>query len=170
MRLAAAVLTATFAMGLTTSLPAQAKKAGAPAAGRIAPDFSRPTLDGKPLKLSGYRGKVVLLNFWATWCGPCIAEIPKFSAWRTRYAADGFQVVGVSMDDDRATVDKANRKLKLSYPVVMGDEHLGEQYGGVLGLPISYLIGADGKVIARYQGETNLDEMEKRITSALPKR
>jgi peroxiredoxin len=99
-----------------------------------------------------------------------MAEMPQFSAWQTKYAAQDLQVVGISMDDDRAPVDKVYRRLKLSYPVAMGDEHLGEQYGGVLGLPISYLIGADGKVLERYQGATNMDQMEKRIAGALPKK
>jgi thiol-disulfide isomerase/thioredoxin len=169
-RLITAVFAALLAATIPASLPAQSKSAATPAAGHLAPDFTRPSLDGKPLKLSAYRGKVVLLNFWATWCGPCIAEIPKFSEWQTKYAAQGLQIVGVSMDDDHAPVDKFNRKYKPTYPIVMGDERLGNQYGGVLGLPISYLIGADGKVIERYQGETNLVQMEKRITAALPKK
>jgi thiol-disulfide isomerase/thioredoxin len=133
-----------------------------------APDFTRPTLDGKPLRLTSYRGKLVLLNFWATWCGPCIAEIPRFSAWQTKFGPQGFQVVGVSMDDDQAPVQKFNRKYQPTYPIVMGDEHLGDLYGGVLGLPVSYLISPEGKVIARYQGETDLNQLEARINTLLP--
>lgn len=145
----------------------QSKKSAAPTAGRVAPDFTRKALDAKPVHLASYRDKVVLLNFWATWCGPCIAEIPKFSSWQTKYGAQGLQVLGISMDDDRAPVDKFYRKYQPSYPIAMGDEHLGELYGGVLGLPISYLIGRDGKVIERFQGETNLDQLEKKIVTAL---
>jgi cytochrome c biogenesis protein CcmG, thiol:disulfide interchange protein DsbE len=110
----------------------------------------------------------VLLNFWATWCGPCIAEIPRFSTWQTKFGPQGFQVIGVSMDDDAAPVQKFNRKYQPTYPIIMGDEHLGELYGGVLGLPISYLISPEGKIIARYQGETDLNQLEARIKTLLP--
>lgn len=144
-----------------------AQPAAKSATGRAALDFTRNTLDGKPVRLSSYRGKLVLLNFWATWCGPCLTEIPRFNTWQTKYAPQGLQVLGVSMDDDAAPVQKVARKLQFTYPVVMGDEKLGEQYGGVLGLPISYLIGPDGKIIDRLQGETDLNALEKRITTLL---
>jgi peroxiredoxin len=161
-------LAATLLTAALPSLPAQStqKKAAQPTP-RSAPDFSRPTLDGKTIRLNDYRGKLVLLNFWATWCGPCIAEIPRFSTWQTKFGPQGFQVIGVSMDDDPAPVQKFNRKHQPNYPIVMGDEHLGELYGGVLGLPISYLISPEGKIIGRYQGETDLNQMEARIGNLL---
>lgn len=163
-----ALLVATLLFAASPSMRAQSSRPAAkPATGRLAPDFTRSTLDGKSIHLANYKGKVVLLNFWATWCGPCLTEIPRFNAWQTKYAPQGLQVLGVSMDDDAAPVQKASRKLQFTYPVVMGDEKLGEQYGGVLGLPISYLIGPDGKIIDRLQGETNLDALEKRITTLL---
>jgi cytochrome c biogenesis protein CcmG/thiol:disulfide interchange protein DsbE len=134
---------------------------------RAAPDFTRTDLDGKSLSLRSYRGQVVLLNFWATWCGPCLVEIPVFAAWQNAYSAAGLQIVGVSMDDDAAPVKKVYEKYHLNYPVVMGDAQLGERFGGVLGLPLSYLIDQDGRIVGRYQGELNLKDLEGRIKSLL---
>ncbi len=146
--------------------------AAAPAGGdalRPAPDFTRTDLEGKPLTLSGYRGRLVLLNFWATWCTPCLAEIPKFAAWQSSYGDSGLQVVGVSMDDSAEPVKRAYRKFHLNYPVVMGDAQLGERFGGVLGLPLSYLIDPQGRIVRRYQGEPDLQQMETQIVTLLPR-
>ncbi|GAC1666764.1 MAG: hypothetical protein NVS9B2_07310 [Steroidobacteraceae bacterium] len=136
---------------------------------REAPDFTRADLEGRSFTLNSYRGKLVLLNFWATWCGPYLAEIPRFAVWQNTYGAAGLQIVGVSMDDDAAPVKRAYEKYRLNYPVVMGDAQLGESFGGVLGLPLSYLIDPKGHIVGRYQGEPNLNKLELQIKSLLPR-
>ena len=144
-------------------------EAPTPAAPRIAPDFSRVDLDGKEIRLSAYRGKVVLLNFWATWCAPCVAEMPRLAQWQRMYGRRGLRVIGVSMDDDEAPVHTAYRRLALSYPVVMGDEKIGDLYGGVFGLPRTLLIDGTGRIRFEHEGETGLDVIEREIQMLLPR-
>jgi cytochrome c biogenesis protein CcmG, thiol:disulfide interchange protein DsbE len=132
-----------------------------------APAFVRVDLAGRRVGLEQYRGKVVLLNFWATWCGPCQAELPRFAEWQKRYGAQGFQVLAVSMDDSEAPVRRTVRRLHLDFPVVMGDAKLGEEYGGVLGLPITFLIDRDGWVVKRIKGASDLKELEESVERVL---
>jgi cytochrome c biogenesis protein CcmG/thiol:disulfide interchange protein DsbE len=131
--------------------------------GDVAPDFSRVDVYGKQVKLSELRGGLVLLNFWATWCAPCREEMPEFSRWQRAYGAKGLRIIGVSMDDDVESVRQVLAGRPVSYPIVMGDARFGESFGGVLGLPLSYLIDAHGRVVARYQGEIDLPRMEARL-------
>ena len=145
--------------------PAQSRPAR-----KLAPEFVRTGLNHQRIDLHTYRGKVVLLNFWATWCAPCELEMPRFVDWQSKYGPHGLQVIGISMDDDPALARAAYRKLRLNYPVAMGDAKLGELYGGVLGLPITFLIDPQGQVRARFEGETNLDRIETRLQSLLPRR
>ena len=135
-----------------------------------APDFSRNDLTGSPVHLIDYHGQLVLLNFWASWCGPCREEMPHFSQWQRNYAAKGLQVIGVSMDDDAESAREFLKQHPVSYPIVMGDAKLGESFGGILGLPTSYLIDAGGRIIARYRGESNLKKMETQIQTLLSRR
>lgn len=135
--------------------------------GRQAPAFARRDLAGQSIRLADLRGKVVLLNFWATWCAPCQTEMPVFTAWQRKYGPQGLAVIGISMDDDSDAARKLIEKLKIAYPVAMGDAKLGEEYGEVLGLPKTFLIGRDGKVLAQFQGETDLKAMEEELNAAL---
>lgn len=132
-----------------------------------APAFTRNGLDGKPVRLRAYRGKVVLLNFWATWCGPCQVELPRFVAWQQQYGPKGLQVIAISMDDSAEPVRGLVRKLNPDFPVVMGDEKIGTLYGGVLGLPVTFLISRDGKIAERIQGGSDLGAMERHIQRLL---
>jgi cytochrome c biogenesis protein CcmG/thiol:disulfide interchange protein DsbE len=134
---------------------------------RKAPEFARRDLNGRTLDLARLRGKVVLLNFWATWCAPCQAEMPVFSKWQRQYGSRGLQVIGISMDDTGAPVKKLVERLNVDYPVAMGDAKLGERYGGVLGLPLTYLIDRSGVVRAQFQGAADLKAMESRLQELL---
>ena len=137
---------------------------------RRAPEFVRSDLGSKKIDLRQFRGRVVLLNFWATWCAPCLSEMPVFAAWQQQYGSQGLQVIGISMDDDSTPVRSLVAKLKLNYPVAMGDARLGERYGGVLGLPLTYLIDRNGVVRARFQGETDVKTIEKQLRMTLVQR
>jgi len=133
----------------------------------FAPDFSLPDLSGRQLALSGYRGKVVLLDFWATWCVPCREEIPRFVELQSKHRDQGLQILGVSMDDGPEPVRDFYQQFKMNYPVVMGDAKTGELYGGVLGLPIAFMIGRDGRIYAKHIGATDVAVFEKEIAGLL---
>jgi peroxiredoxin len=138
--------------------------------GKKAPAFARTDLNGARLDLKSYRGKLILLNFWATWCAPCQIEMPVFAAWQRQYGPQGLQVIGISMDDSPAPVRRLVQKLQLNYPIAMGDAPLGERYGGVLGLPLTYLIDSNGVVRAQFQGETDPKTIEKQLKLLMPHR
>ena len=135
--------------------------------GKKAPEFTRRDFSGAIIDLAGFRGKVVLLDFWATWCASCQVEMPAFVQWQRQYGPRGLQVIGISMDDDPALARKLAAKHRLNYPVAMGDEKLGQLYGGVLGLPLTYLIDRKGIVRAKFQGETDLKTIEKKLKDLL---
>lgn len=144
--------------------------AGASLVNKPAPEFVRADVRGQSVDLAAYRGRVVLLTFWATWCAPCLNEIPHWMEWQRRYGREGFGVIGVSMDDDAAQVRRLVKKRRMNYPVVMGDARLGELYGGVLGLPVTYLIDRRGVVAARFQGATDLGALQRRVEQLVAER
>lgn len=160
------------ALVVAGTLAGYATDAPSPMVHKPAPAFVRKDTEGKTVSLRAVRGKVVLLNFWATWCAPCLEEMPRFKGWQERFGPQGFEVIAVSMDDTQAPVGAFLRRLRPSFPVVMGDERLGNLYGGILGLPVTYLIGRDGRIEARLAGATDIDALEERIESLLkrPKR
>lgn len=136
-------------------------------ANAIAPEFSLPDLSGKPLSLSSYRGKVVLLDFWATWCEPCKDEIPHLIALQNKYGDQGLQIIGVSMDDGPEPVRNFYQRYHMNYPVVIGTANTGELYGGILGLPIAFVIGRNGHIYSKHIGATDVSVFEKETTNLL---
>ena len=161
-------------VGLTLVLAVVSGEGGAsawagasPTVAQPAPDFERPTLDGRAVKSADWRGRVVLVNFWASWCAPCLIEMPQFSDWQQRHAGRGFQVVGISMDDSAAPVRRLLAQRPVTYPVVMGDTALAKLYGGIYGLPSTFLIDRKGIIRARFRGEVDLKELEAQIQTLL---
>ena len=133
-----------------------------------APDFTLKDATGSPVKLSDLRGKVVLLNFWATWCGPCQLEIPWFVQFEQQFRSNGLEVVGVSMDEDGWKVVKPwVTAHKVNYRIVLGDESIGQLYGGVENLPTTYMIDREGKVAFVHVGLAGRDEYRDEIQKLL---
>jgi thiol-disulfide isomerase/thioredoxin len=131
-------------------------------------DFAIKDLEGKDVMLASYKGKVILLNFWATWCGPCKAEIPGFVELQNKYKQD-LVVVGYSVDD---TADKARAfmtEYKVNYPVLLGlgREDVQDAFGPIWGIPASFLISKDGKVCKRHMGIAPKETFEKEIKGLL---
>jgi thiol-disulfide isomerase/thioredoxin len=133
----------------------------------LAPAFSLTDITGKPLKLSDYQGKVVMLDFWATWCGPCRIEIPGFIELQKRYAAQGFTMIGISMDASPEPVVDFYKQFQMNYPVAIGNDRLGDLYGGMPGLPTTFLIGRDGRIYAKHEGAYDLSVFEAEIKALL---
>jgi peroxiredoxin len=138
------------------------------AKGQPAPEFELKDLAGNNVRLSDYHGKVVLLNFWATWCPPCKEEMPWFVDLQKRYGAQGLQVIGVAMDDsgEKAIASFAQR-LGVNYPVLLGKESIAQAYGDVQFLPDTFYIGRDGRIVAHVQGLINRKEIEEKVKQAL---
>ena len=136
--------------------------------GSLAPDFDLQTLDGKSMKLSDLRGKAVLLNFWATYCGPCKIEMPWFVELQKQYGPQGFQIVGVAMDDaSTEDIAKFAKDMGVNYPILLGKESVGQSYGGVGVLPTTFFVDRDGKLIAREFGLVSRSVFVEHIKSAL---
>jgi peroxiredoxin len=144
--------------------------ANAPDPNEKAAALSGPALDGKILSLSGFEGKVVLVDFWATWCDPCREEIPDLVKLRDRLKDKGFEILGVSMDEDGAkAVKKFIAKQPISYPVILNSGERPPAGWVVPGLPTAYLIGRHGEVLKRWFGEKDMPDLEKDVTAALAK-
>ncbi|MDE3198186.1 MAG: TlpA family protein disulfide reductase [Acidobacteriota bacterium] len=133
-----------------------------------APDFELKDAQGKTVKLSDYKGKVVLLDFWATWCGPCGIEIPWFTEFQRKYKDRGFEVLGVSMDDDGwKAVSPFVAQNKINYRIVLGNDATGDQYGGVEALPTTFVIDRDGKIASIHVGLTSKKDFSDAIEKLL---
>jgi cytochrome c biogenesis protein CcmG/thiol:disulfide interchange protein DsbE len=146
--------------------------------GRPAPQFSLEDLSGKKVSLASYKGRALVINFWATWCAPCKVETPWLIELRNRYATQGLEVLGISADDiDRGDPQKLSeekqeiarfvQKMQMPYPVLIDADSISKPYGGLDSLPTSFFVDRNGTVVAAQQGLTSKDELERSIKKAL---
>lgn len=141
------------------------------------PDVTFKDLQGKDVSLASLKGKVVIVNFWATWCEPCQVEIPWMIGFQKKYADKGFTLLGVAMDEEGKSVvepyvqktqfDVEGHSMTMSYPIVLGDDDLAAKFGGLLGLPTTYVISREGKIAKRYIGLASESDLDKLIQSLL---
>jgi cytochrome c biogenesis protein CcmG/thiol:disulfide interchange protein DsbE len=168
------------AKGELVAEAAAGETAASPLVSKPAPDFTLEDLEGRKVSLSSYKGKAVLLNFWATWCGPCKLETPWIIELRNQYAAQGFEVLGISTEgEDLTPEDKAGlarqkdavtkfaQQLKVPYPMLLNGDTISKTYGGLDAMPTSFYVDRNGTVIAAQMGLTSKDEMEANIKKAL---
>jgi peroxiredoxin len=132
-------------------------------------DFTVKDMHGTSVRLADHKGKVVLINFWATWCAPCKAEIPAFVDLYAKYKDQGLVILGISADDDAETLRSFAAEWKLNYPVLVGrdEDKLLDAYGPLFGYPTSVIIGRDGAVCGRHVGPATKEEFEGEIKALL---
>jgi thiol-disulfide isomerase/thioredoxin len=156
---------------------AGAPSAGAPAKPTDAPTIAVKDLGDRDVTLQQYKGKVVLVNFWATWCDPCKSEIPLLIGLREKYGPRGFEILGLSMDEDgkkavqpfldKERFDVGGQKEAINYPIAFANDTVAEKFGGVIGLPTSLLFTRDGKMIKKIVGPVEMNDISKAIESLL---
>ena len=149
-----------------------------PLLGKSAPPFILEDLSGKKVSLSDYKGRALAINFWATWCAPCKIETPWLIDLRSKYAAQGFEVLGISADDidrkdprkfsnEKQEIARFVQRMHIPYPVLIDGDSISEPYGGLDALPTSFFVDRNGIVVAAQMGITSKDELERNIKKAL---
>jgi len=152
----------------------------APLIGKPAPNFTLPDLGGNQVSLAAFKGKPLLINFWATWCGPCKIETPWLVELQNEYAPKGLQIVGISSEGDdlkpddaegwahdKAAIAKFVKQEHMQYPVLINGDSLAVQYGGLEAMPTSFYVNAEGKIVAIQLGISSKEDMEANIAKAL---
>ncbi|MBI4364599.1 MAG: TlpA family protein disulfide reductase [Candidatus Latescibacteria bacterium] len=145
-----------------------AASADAGTVGSPAPAFELPDLDGKTVRLADFKGKVALVNFWATWCPPCRAEVPDFVRLQSKYRDRGFAIVGLSLDaggatDVRPFVDEYN----VNYTMLLANDKTAEAYGGIVGIPTTFILDRNGTIVKKVIGMTDYATVEQAILPLL---
>jgi peroxiredoxin len=137
------------------------------AVGKANLNFKLKDMNGKVVNLADYKGQVVIVNFWATWCGPCKLEIPEFVRAYAANKDKGFAILGVSIDDTAAQLKAFAAEYKVNYPLLLNDEKFETAYGPIYGVPVSIIIGRDGSICRRHMGELKKDILERELKSLL---
>jgi thiol-disulfide isomerase/thioredoxin len=137
--------------------------------GKQAPAFALTSLDGKKVSLADYKGRPVLVNFWATWCGPCKVEMPWFEEFRKQYASQGFEILGLADDVDagKDMIAKVANKTGVSYPILLTDGKVQTAYGGLDVLPMSFYVDRNGVIVEQTAGLGSKDQIEANIKKTI---
>lgn len=162
------VLAALCISGCKTEQPKSKANLKPGAERKSAPEFALKDVDGRTVSLAEYKGKVVLLNFWATWCGPCKVEIPWFIEFEQKYKDRGFAVLGVAMDEEGWDAVKPYlAQSKVNYRVILGNDRVASDYGGVESLPTSFVLDKEGRITSTHVGLVSKSDYEDEITQLL---
>jgi cytochrome c biogenesis protein CcmG/thiol:disulfide interchange protein DsbE len=153
-----------YAAHLRFAGPARALNTASPPR---APALTLVDISGNTINTAQYDGSVVLVNFWAAWCTPCAEEIPKLVALQDKYRAQGLRILGISMDDRDSVLREFYQKNKMNYSVVAGTERIAQAYGGILGLPTTFLISRDGYIRAKHPGLADFTKLEQEVVALL---
>lgn len=155
-----------------TEMQTAAEKALESTTAEKAPDFSLPDLNGVSVSLSSFQGKGVVLDFWATWCPPCVKEIPHFVELYDAYKDKGLVILGVSLDDTKEDITRFLEKQKIPYPILYADKltlsEVANKFGGVQFLPTTFFISPDGRIVKRLEGYHAKTDLEQLVTRILP--
>ena len=135
---------------------------------QVASDFTLYDLDNKPFRFSDLKGKVVILDFWATWCPPCRAEIPHFKSLYTEYQEEGLEIVGIALDQGGANIVKPFVKdNEITYPILISNQSVTEDYGGIRGIPTTFVIDREGRIVEKFVGYRDKEVFESAIQKLL---
>ncbi|HXX64736.1 MAG TPA: TlpA disulfide reductase family protein [Bacteroidota bacterium] len=133
-----------------------------------APNFTLPTATGGTIELAKLHGKVVVVNFWATWCGPCRSEIPGMQEVYEKYKSKGLEIIGVSLDQKGwDVINPFVKRMNISYPVVLGNNQVAESYGHIDAIPATFIVGKKGEVLQHHVGYMSKEEFEQAVKAAL---
>ncbi|HEY3156216.1 MAG TPA: TlpA disulfide reductase family protein [Candidatus Eisenbacteria bacterium] len=136
--------------------------------GSQAPEFALPDLSGKTVRLADFKGKVVILDFWATWCPPCRAEVPDFVRLQAKYRDKGLSVVGLSLDAEGAkAVRPFAEEYNVNYVMLLANDETARSFGGVVGIPTTFVLDRTGKIVSKFIGKTELKVFEETILPLL---